>query len=234
LLDRDSISSIPPRTLAEYLDHTLLRPDAKENEIALLCEDALQYDFKGVCVEVKWLKFVVDHLDRSSVLPVTVIAFPKGDNDISVKCEETKKARDLGAKEIDMVLNRFFLKEKNYALVYSDIRSVVETAGGLPVKVILENSELTAQEKIVACGLAKAAGAAFVKTSTGFSSSGAKVEDVRIMREVVGKNMGVKASGGIKSYEDATRMIRAGASRIGTSGSVSIIKEAIQKIREVE
>jgi deoxyribose-phosphate aldolase len=226
-----NMQAIPPRNLAEIMDHTLLRPDANETEVHILCEDALQYDFKGVCVEKKWIPLVAGHLEGSSVLPVTVVAFPGG-AELSVdKVDETKAALDLGAKEIDMVLNRGFLKAKSYGFLLADIRGVVEAAQGLPVKVILEISELTHDEIVVACSISKAAGAAFVKTSTGFSTSGATEKETKLMRDIVGKSMGVKASGGVRTYDDAVRMIHAGANRLGTSASVAIVKEAIVRMR---
>jgi len=209
--------------LASMIDHTLLRKDASEQDFIQLCDEAKKYQFKTVCVEVEWLPFVAKKLQGSSVLPIAVVCFPEGTAPTSEKVQKTHQAIQLGAKEIDMVLNRGLLREKNYGAVLSDIKEVVQAAAGNPVKVILETSELSRDEKVIACVLAKLAGASFVKTSTGFSKSGANVEDVRLMREVVGKEMGVKASGGVRSQDDAIRMIDAGASRLGTSASVAIV-----------
>lgn len=213
-----------PHSLSSYIDHTLLRKDAKSEDFEKLCQEAVEYGFKTVCVEIPWLACVVDKLKGSSVLPIAVICFPEGTAPTSEKVEQTKIAIGAGAKEIDMVLNRVWLKEGKYEEVYRDIQSVVQAASTIPVKVILETSELTREEKAVSCVLAKLAGAAFVKTSTGFSKGGATVEDVELMRKTVGPEMGVKASGGIRSYDDAVKMIQAGASRLGTSASVSIVK----------
>ena len=208
--------------LAGIIDHTLLRPDASEEEIRRLCEEAAEYRFKTVCLEAKWLPLAVAALRGTGVLPITVISFPHGTLATALKVDEAKAAAKAGAREIDMVLNRGLLREKEYRLVEDDIAEVVRSVPGVPVKVILETSELTDEEKAIACALAKAAGAAFVKTSTGFSKGGATADDVALMRRVVGDAMGVKASGGIRSHADALRMVRAGATRLGTSASVAI------------
>ncbi|NBT58674.1 deoxyribose-phosphate aldolase, partial [bacterium] len=155
-----------------------------------------------------------------------VVCFPEGTAPTSEKIKKTQEAVAAGAKEIDMVLNRDLLKAKKYSEVLQDIKGVVEASGGAPVKVILETSELNREEKAIACALSKIAGAAFVKTSTGFSKSGATEEDVRLMRQIVGPEMGVKASGGVRSHEDAVKMVSAGASRLGTSASVAIVSGA--------
>lgn len=212
-----------PKELALFIDHTLLRKDATAPEFEKLCQEAVQYGFKTVCVEAKWLPLVTQKLKGSTVLPIAVICFPEGTAPTTEKIQKTQEAVKAGAKEIDMVLNRDLLKAGNYAAVLHDIHGVVEAAGPAPVKVILETSELNHEEKAIACALSKIAGAAFVKTSTGFSKSGASVEDVRLMRKVVGPEMGVKASGGVRSYDDAMKMINAGASRLGTSASVAIV-----------
>ncbi len=209
---------------SQYIDHTLLRPDATEAEITKLCQEAAEFSFKSVCLESKWLGLATKLLQGSSVIPITVISFPKGDDHGPIKAADTLAAVKAGAREIDMVLNRQLLKARNHEAVYDDIRGVVEAAGGFPVKVIFETSELTREEKIMACALAKAASAKFVKTSTGFSKTGATVEDVRLMRECVGPDIGVKASGGIRTTEDARKMIEAGANRLGCSASIAIIK----------
>ena len=160
----------------------------------------------------------------TSVIPITVVSFPKGEDKVALKVADTLAAVKSGAREIDMVLNRTLLKKRDHGAVFDDIRAVVEAAGTLPVKVILETSELTLEEKFMACALAKAAGAKFVKTSTGFSKSGATVEDVRLMRHAVGPDLGVKASGGIRTTEDAQKMIEAGANRLGCSASIAILR----------
>lgn len=212
-----------PRELSEYIDHTLLRPEATEDQIRKLCEEAAEFRFKTVCIESKWLTAAQKFLSGTKVLPITVIGFPGGAVPTAQKVEEAKRAGDLGARELDMVLNRGWLAARDHAAVFADVRAVVEAAGKLPVKVILETSELTGAEKIAASALCKAAGAAFVKTSTGFSKSGATVEDVALMRATVGSDLGVKASGGIRSTADALKMIAAGATRLGTSASVAIV-----------
>lgn len=210
--------------LADFIDHTLLKKDAKEDEFRKVCQEAIENHFKTVCVEIPWLKLVAQLLKGSSVVPIAVVCFPEGTAPTQEKIAQTRLAIESGAKEIDMVLNRVLLKQKKYQEVLQDIQGVVDAAAPLPVKVILEMSELSREEKIIACTLAKVAGAAFVKTSTGFSKSGATVEDVQLMRSVVGDEMGVKASGGIRSYEDAVKMVQAGASRLGTSASVAIVR----------
>ncbi len=210
--------------LAQSIDHTLLKKDATEAEILKLCDEAVRYSFKTVCIESQWLETATTKLKGSKTVPITVISFPQGNASTPDKVKETLTAVQRGAKEIDMVLNRELLKEKNYAAVLADIQKVVEASSGLPVKVILETSELNRDEKIIACALSKSAGASFVKTSTGFSKSGATVDDVKLMREVVGPTMGVKASGGVRTYEDAVKMIAAGATRLGTSASIAIVE----------
>ena len=217
-------SKLNSQELSEYIDHTLLRPDASQKEIEQTCAEAKEFRFKGVCVDAKWLPIVVPLLKGTSTLAVTVVGFPSGSVPTAEKAKETETAKNAGAQEIDMVLNREWLKEKNYSAVFNDIAAVVKAAGAVPVKVILETSELTREEKILACGLSKAAGAKFVKTSTGFSKSGATVEDVALMRSIVGKELGVKASGGVRNLEQALAMIEAGATRLGTSAGVAIVK----------
>ncbi len=210
--------------LAEFIDHTLLKKDATEPEILKICEEAVRYGFKTICIESKWLKVAVPKLKGSKVLPITVISFPHGNSPTSEKVKEVETALEYGAKEIDMVLNRDLLKEKNFLAVFEDIKKVVEASKSTPVKVILETSELSHDEKVIACALSKAAGASFVKTSTGFSKSGATQEDIKLMRETVGPTMGVKASGGVRTFADAIKMIEAGATRLGTSASISIVE----------
>lgn len=210
----------------EYIDHTLLRPDAKEAEVVAICDEAKEFGFYSVCLEPKWLPVALRILSGSSVLPITVIGFPSGAIPSDQKREQALAAVVAGAREVDMVLNRDLLKAKRYREVFADIHGVVEAAGNAPVKVILETSELSRDEKVIASALSVAAGARFVKTSTGFSKSGATVEDVALMREVVGPNIGVKASGGIRTSEEALKMLNAGASRLGLSASVAILKGA--------
>lgn len=218
--------NIDPKKLAQYIDHTLLRPEATEAEIIKLCDEAVTHNFKTVCIEAKWLQTAAARLKGSKVLPITVISFPKGTDSTEKKYQDTLTAVQLGAQEVDMVLNRELLSQKKYAEVWKDIHQVVLGAGSVPVKVILETSELSDEEKRIACALVKAAGAHFVKTSTGFSKSGATENDIKLMRETVGEGFGVKASGGIRSYQDAIKMIAAGATRLGTSASISIVQGA--------
>ena len=209
--------------LAPLIDHTLLKADATGAEILSLCEEAKRHGFATVCVSSSNVGEAARVLSGSSVLPIAVVGFPLGAAVTLAKAAEAREAVRLGAREIDMVLNLGALKAKDYALVERDIHEVVEASRPSPVKVILETSLLSDEEKIIACALAKAAGASFVKTSTGFSSAGATVEDVALMRRVVGEDMGVKASGGIRTTEDAMKMVAAGASRIGASASVAIV-----------
>jgi deoxyribose-phosphate aldolase len=210
--------------LARYIDHTLLKANAERAEIEALCKEAREYSFASVCVNPTNVALAAELLRGSVVRVCTVIGFPLGATSSFVKAMETRDAVANGATEIDMVINVGALKSKDYELVRTDIERVVESAGGNLVKVILENSLLTDEEKIKACELSKAARADFVKTSTGFSTSGATVEDIRLMRRTVGPEMGVKASGGIRDTATALSMIEAGATRIGASASVSIVK----------
>lgn len=211
-------------TLARFIDHTLLQPAATRAQIDELVAESLKYEFRSVCVESKWLSVVVPRLVGSKVLPITVVSFPQGVAPTDEKIRQTKEAVALGAKEIDMVLNREWLALREYEKVLMDIRAVVEAAG-VPVKVILETSELSVEQKAIACALSKMARATLVKTSTGFSKSGANHADIRLMRSVVGPTLGVKASGGIRTLKDALVMIESGADRLGLSASVSIIRE---------
>jgi len=222
-MTKDKLDS---NSMAQYIDHTLLRPEATEEEILKVCDEAVSHHFKTVCVEAKWIPTVATRLKGSRVLPITVISFPHGSDSTEKKRQDTKLAVEAGAKEIDMVLNRSLLTKKDFAAVWNDIHQVVLAAQSVPVKVILETSELTDVEKRIACALVKSAGAHFVKTSTGFSKSGATENDIRLMRETVGDGFGVKASGGIRSYDDAVKMIKAGATRLGTSASVAIVQGA--------
>lgn len=210
------------KKLAQYIDHTQLRPEATEAEIDQACQEARDHEFKTVCVERQWVKRAAANLEGAVSVPIAVIGFPTGLEATEEKVAQTKQAVADGAREIDMVLNRHLVEALDYRAAFMDIRAVVEAAS-LPVKVILETSELTEMQKRIGCVLAKAAGAAFVKTSTGFASGGATLEDVRLMREMVGPNTGVKASGGIRDRETALAMIEAGATRLGCSASLAIV-----------
>ncbi len=214
-----------PTDLAGYIDHTLLKPDATEDQIRQLCAEAIEYNFASVCVNPTWVPLAASLLAGAQPAVATVIGFPLGATLPEVKAYETHQTREWGATEFDMVINIGALKSKNFQLVERDIALVVEAARGHIVKVILETALLTDEEKVEACVIAKAAGAHFVKTSTGFASKGATVEDVALMRRVVGSDMGVKASGGIRSAQDAKAMIEAGATRIGASAGVKIVRE---------
>lgn len=210
--------------LNKYIDHTLLKPDAEESQVLALIEEAKAYDFASVCVNPTWVSLAAKELADSSVKVCTVIGFPLGANTSTLKAFETRDAIANGADEIDMVINVGALKSGKEDLVKSDIAAVVDASGERLVKVIIETCLLTDEEKVKACQLAKEAGADFVKTSTGFSTGGATVHDVALMRETVGPDMGVKASGGARSYEDALAFVEAGATRIGTSSGVAIMK----------
>jgi deoxyribose-phosphate aldolase len=214
------------KSVVKLIDHTLLKADATKAEIVKLAEEAKEYSFASVCVNPTWVKTAAELLaDSPEVKVCTVIGFPLGASTPETKAFETKNAIDNGATEVDMVINIAALKDKQDELVEHDIRAVVEAAKGKALtKVIIETCLLTNEEKIRACELAVKAGANFVKTSTGFSTGGATVQDVRLMRETVGPDIGVKASGGVRSLEDALAMIEAGANRIGASSGVSISK----------
>ncbi|WP_037583165.1 deoxyribose-phosphate aldolase [Stigmatella aurantiaca] len=209
--------------LAPYIDHTLLKPEASRDDLLKVAEEARKHGFATVCVNSANVALVARVLAGSKTVPIAVVGFPLGAALSSAKAFEAREAIRAGAREIDMVINLGALKSRDYALVHQDIAHVVEASRPYPVKVILETSQLTREEKIIGCSLAKAAGAAFVKTSTGFSSGGATAEDVALMREVVGDDVGVKASGGVRSAEDAMKMIQAGANRLGASASVAIV-----------
>jgi deoxyribose-phosphate aldolase len=207
------------------IDHTILRPDATRADLEKLCAEARENGFATVCVQPWWVPTCVDLLEGSTVRVCTVIGFPHGMNKPETKCFEARRAVDDGAAELDMVINVGALKSKDYAAVERDIRAVVECARPrATAKVILENAYLTDEEKAEGCALAKAAGADYVKTSTGFGPGGATVEDVALMRRVVGPDMGVKAAGGIRDATIARRMIEAGATRLGASASVQIVR----------
>ncbi|MGM9969350.1 MAG: deoxyribose-phosphate aldolase [Anaeroplasma sp.] len=211
--------------LSKYIDHTILKATATEKDILNLCAEANKYDFASVCVNPAFVDFAHQLLLGSNVLVCTVIGFPLGANATSVKSFETTQAIADGADEIDMVINVGMAKAHNWDYVYEDIRAVVKAANGVLVKVILETCYLTDEEKVEVCKLAVKAGADYVKTSTGFGTAGATVEDVKLMKEAVGDAAKVKASGGIRSRADFEAMIAAGADRIGCSAGVKIIEE---------
>lgn len=214
------------QNITGIIDHTLLKADATEEQITVLAQEAKEYSFASVCVNPTWVKKAAELLkDAPEVKVCTVIGFPLGATTSTVKAFETTNAIENGADEVDMVINIGALKDKNYDLVQSDIQAVVDAAKGKAlVKVIIETALLTDEEKAKVSELAVKAGADFVKTSTGFSTGGATVEDIALMRKTVGPDVGVKASGGVRGLEDAKAMIEAGATRIGASSGVSIAK----------
>jgi len=214
------------KSLARMIDHTLLKPDATADMIAQLCYEARKYHFASVCVNPSFVKLCAQLLKDTDVKVCTVIGFPLGATSTEVKVFETTDALEKGATEIDMVINIGALKAGDHEYVANDIRQVVTVAHAADalIKVIIETALLTDEEKIVACLLAKEAGADFVKTSTGFSSGGANVHDVALMRRAVGPDLGVKASGGIHTHEDAEQLVAAGATRLGASAGIKIIQ----------
>ena len=210
--------------LNQYIDHTLLKQDATQKQIETLCQQAIAYEFASVCVNPYYVSYCKSLLKNSAVKVCTVIGFPLGSNTTATKAFETEDAILNGADEIDMVINVSALKNKQDDVVLKDIEAVVAAAKGHLVKVILETCLLTPQEIVKACQLAMKAKAQYVKTSTGFSTMGATIENVKLMYETVHPTLKVKASGGVRSYEDALAMIQAGASRIGTSNGVAIME----------
>lgn len=218
--------------LAPLIDHTLLRADASREEIERLCAEARQYGFAAVCVNGCWVELASWRLEETDVKVATVVGFPLGANDSDVKRFETETAVEHGAHEIDMVLNIAWLKAREDRKLFREIRDVVEAAEGRTVKVILETALLSEEEKRLGCALAKAAGARFVKTSTGFGPGGATVEDVRLLREEVGPHFGVKASGGIRNLGSARALVRAGADRLGTSSGALIAQEEARELAD--
>ncbi len=208
----------------QYIDHTLLKPQATVDDIIKICQEAKQYGFFSVCVNPHYVALVSKELKDSDVKVCSVIGFPLGANTTALKAQEAAQAVADGANEIDMVINVGALRSGQYDFVEADIKAVVEAIKGKALlKVIIETCLLTEEQKIKACQLSKAAGADFVKTSTGFSTGGATAKDIALMRKTVGPEMGVKASGGIRDYDTAVAMIEAGASRIGAGGSLQII-----------
>lgn len=216
--------------IAKFIDHTLLKPEATEQQVIKICEEARQYSFASVCVNPCYTKLVASKLKGSSVKTCVVIGFPLGANTSKVKAFEAKEAVANGAEEVDMVINVGEMKAGNYLYVEADIKAVCDAVKGKALtKVIIETCLLTDEEKVKVCQLAVSAGAEFVKTSTGFNASGANVSDIALMRKTVGKNIGVKASGGIRSYDAAISLINAGASRIGASAGIKMLEEEAAK-----
>ncbi|MBR0445373.1 MAG: deoxyribose-phosphate aldolase [Clostridia bacterium] len=215
------------RNIAQYIDHTLLRANATEAQIRRLCEEAMEYHFASVCVNTCYVPLAAELLKGSGVKTCCVVGFPLGAMSTEGKAFEAADAVKKGAEEVDMVINVGAIKSGNWDYVKEDIERVVKASHDKAlVKVIIETCLLTDEEKVHACITAKEAGADFVKTSTGFSTGGATVEDIQLMRETVGSEMGVKASGGVRTYEDAIAMIEAGASRIGASSGIAIVAGA--------
>ncbi len=211
--------------MATYIDHTLLKPEAKREDIFRLCREALQNNFYSVCINPSYVQTAVSELKDSTVKVCAVIGFPLGATTTATKAFEAAEAIASGAEEVDMVIHIGALKGGEVDYVRDDIAAVVQVARGKTVKVIIESGLLTDSEKVLACRLAKEAGAGFVKTSTGFGPGGATVGDIRLMRETVGPDLGVKASGGVRTLETARLMIEAGATRIGTSSGITIVQQ---------
>lgn len=213
--------------LAALIDHTLLKPEATPEQIKALCREAVAHSFKAVCINPCYVRLAAAELDRTGVLVATVVGFPLGATTPEVKIAEAVEAVSGGADELDLVLNLGRLKAGDHEYVRAEIAQVVKAVEGRPVKVIIETALLTEEEKVIACRLAVAAGAAFVKTSTGFAKGGATPEDVRLMRQTVGDQVGVKASGGIRDLVTLQAMVAAGATRIGTSAGLQIMNEFV-------
>jgi deoxyribose-phosphate aldolase len=212
-----------PGDMAKLIDHTLLKPEATRDEIIKLCEEARKHRFASVCVNTTWVGVCKSLLAGTDVMVCAVVGFPLGAMAPGAKAYEARDAVRAGAREIDMVINIGALKSRDYETVFEDICRVVKAAAPAGVKVILETSALDTEQKIIGCTLSKLAGAAFVKTSTGFGKGGATVEDVELMRRIVGSDVGVKASGGVRTAEDVLKMAQAGANRVGASASVAIV-----------
>lgn len=222
------MTNLQASELARYIDHTNLRPEVTPDDIHQLCKEAVSYGFYAVCVNPIFVPQCSEHLRETGVKVCSVVGFPLGATPTTIKVEETHWVCERGAAEVNMVIAIGLLKAKLYSAVEADIAAVVEAAraNNAAVKVILETAMLTDEEKIMACELAKSVGAAFVKTSTGFSKAGATIEDVKLMQKAVKAEIGVKASGGIKTLAQAMAMLEAGATRLGTSASVAILEEA--------
>ena len=214
--------------IAAMIDHTILKAEATEQQVRNLCQEAATNHFAAVCINPGYVPLCAGLLAKTEVDVCTVIGFPLGANPTEIKVAEAKWSVENGATEVDLVINIGAMRSGNYDLVYKEIAAVKKAAGSALVKVIFENCYLTKKEKILACLMCKEAGVEFVKTSTGFGSSGATAEDVYLMRSVVGAGMGVKAAGGIRTYADALKMVEAGADRIGTSAGVAILEEAVK------
>jgi deoxyribose-phosphate aldolase len=238
--DRQLPPSLPPadvpagRDIAGWIDHTLLKPDATASQIRQLCQEAMEHHFASVCINPAYVPLACGMLRHAKEKVCTVIGFPLGAVLPEYKVFETLSSVNAGASEIDMVINIGALKSEAYGLILNEILAVTGTAHnqGAIVKVIIETCFLTRREKIIACLVSQAAGADFVKTSTGFGTQGATVEDVELMRRVIGPQMGIKAAGGIRSYADAVAMIKAGATRLGASAGVKILQEAQAAVDE--
>ncbi len=216
-----------PQAVAALIDHTLLKPESTQQDIARICEEAREFQFASVCINPCWVSFAAEALAGSAVRVCTVVGFPLGANDLRTKIAEADLALTQGAKEVDMVQNIGALRSREYHRVYKeigDLADIVHSYGGF-LKVILETCLLTEEEKLTACRFAQQSQADFVKTSTGFSTGGATVADVQLMRRTVGEKMGVKASGGIRTLEHVRQMVAAGANRIGASAGVAIVRE---------
>lgn len=223
----DPVNTAFDRELAGMIDHTLLKPDASVGQIGNLCREAMEYQFKSVCINPFWIPLAAQVLKNTGVSVGAVIGFPLGSVSTASKVQEAREAVENGAVEIDMVINIGALKSGQMETVGGDIQAVVKAvAGQALVKVILETCFLTPEEKVAGCKLAADAGAHFVKTSTGFGPAGATIEDITLFRRTVGPNIGVKASGGIRDYETASAMIKAGANRIGTSSGIKIVTQS--------
>ena len=216
---------ISRKELAKMIDHTLLNPSATRDQLEGLCDEAKSYGVYAVCVNSTWVPLAVNTLRGTDVKVCSTVGFPLGTSLPAVKAFEAQTVLSLGAAEVDMVMNVGALKSRDLAAVREDIERVVKACKQAPVKVIIESGYLSDEEKVQACKLAQEAGAAFVKTSTGFGSGGATATDVMLMRRTVGERFGVKAAGGIRTYKDCVAMIEAGANRIGTSNAIQILKE---------
>lgn len=222
-----STFSLTPEEMAKYIDHTLLKPEASIDAVDTICDEAVRHGFKAVCVHSGYIAHVAERLASEEVAVCSVVGFPLGAMHSSAKAFEAQTAVECGARELDMVLNIGAVKSADFKTAETDIRAVRQAAGPKTIlKVIIETSLLTEEEKIQACQISKNGGADFVKTSTGFAGGGATVTDVRLMRKVVGHEMRIKASGGIKDWDTAVTMIKAGADRIGTSSGVAIVENA--------
>ncbi|MBR58091.1 MAG: deoxyribose-phosphate aldolase [Myxococcales bacterium] len=220
---RPQVGAAVAPDIAGYIDHTLLKPETTLEQLDELCAEAAKYKFASVCINPVHIRYCKRRLQGSGVMVVTVVGFPLGATSTAAKVAETRRAVEDGADEIDMVINIGLLKSTAYRDVEEDIRRVVKAAHPKPVKVIIETSKLSREEKVIASALSKAAGAHFVKTSTGFGGGGATAEDVALMKQVVGRDIEVKASGGVRSIDDAVKMLEAGATRLGASASVAIV-----------